>query len=298
MKILLTGGNGFIGSNLRVHFEKNNINYTLLSRDEWMGNDNFTKLDSVINKGDSFIFIHLAGISNVGYCEDNYDECFQVNSYAVEKLLDKLKKDEIKEFIYASSMATYGDSNDKIVSENNNLDGFNKYAESKILGEKFVDSWVKNNNKIATILRIGNCYGSSYDGIVSPRGVLAYIINSILTGSDISLDFHNTSYKSAVKSFINLDDLSSLFLHIIENREKKNNLNIYNAVGDSYISIYDIFRFVVLHHRYNGVLNINFTNKVYNGVGSNDNIKSDYNWKPKSNLHHDILVYLNKGKNL
>lgn len=298
MKILLTGGNGFIGSNLRVHFENKNINYIPLSRDEWMGNDNFTKLDSVINKGDSIIFIHLAGISNVGYCEDNYDDCFQVNSYAVEKLLDKLNRDEIKEFIYASSMATYGDSNDKILSEDSNLDGFNKYAKSKILGEKFVDSWVKNNNKIATILRIGNCYGSSYDGKVYPRGVLYYIINSILTGSEISLDFHNLSYKSAVKSFINLDDLSKLFLHIIEKREKKNNLNIYNAVGDSYISIYDIFRFVVLHHRYNGVININFTNKVYNGVGSNNKVKSDYSWNPKSNLYDDILVYLNKGKNL
>jgi len=221
MKILLTGGNGFIGSNLRTHFEKNNIDYILLSRDEWMGNDNYKKLDSVINKGDSFIFIHLAGISNVSYCEENFDECFYANSYAVEKLLDKLNRDEIKEFIYASSMATYGDSNDDIVTEDKKLEGTNKYAESKILGEKFVVNWADNKNKIATILRIGNCYGSGYDGKVSPRGVLAYIINSVLSGSDISLDFHNLYYKSAVKSFINLEDLSKLFLHIIENREKK-----------------------------------------------------------------------------
>jgi len=295
MKILLTGGGGFIGANLRSHFDKNNIEYILLSRNEWMGKDNFAKLSNILASDDEYIFIHLAGISNIAYCDENYDECFFVNSYAVEKLLEFLDRKKVKEFIYASSMAVYGDIIDN-GSEDNELLGHNNYAKSKILGEKFVESWVKNDNNYATILRIGNCYGATSDGKIYPRGVISYIINSILSNLDITLDFNSSSYKSAEKSFISLDDLSSLFINIYYKKEQKNNLEVYNAVGDFHKSIYDIFRLAILQLNYNGVLKIKFSDQVYNGVGSNTKAKNDLNWYPKSNLDSDIIRYLRSGR--
>ena len=154
-KVLVTGGAGFIGSNLIKELSKKN--YNIISLDNYStGNINnevegvtyinadITKIDSLDTDFD--LCFHLAAQSRVQPSFENPEESFRVNVLGTTKVMEFAKKNNIK-VTYAGSSSKHHDPSDS------------PYAMYKYLGEQVCKLYKKSYNVNVQIARFYNVYG-------------------------------------------------------------------------------------------------------------------------------------------
>ena len=198
MNILITGGAGFIGSNLveKLIFkgynpiildivrEPNNIK-NLNDRFMYYQSDirNKSNLENLFKEYKIDGIIHLAAVSRVIWGQENPNLCFDINTNGTRILFESLKKSNQKPwFIFGSSREVYGESSDLPVCESCKKIPINIYGETKIMGEHIVKEYTKELGLKSVILRFSNVYGNERDILdrVLPRFILA-----ALKGKDI-----------------------------------------------------------------------------------------------------------------
>ena len=181
--ILITGGGGYIGTNLTK--ELLNEGYTVTVIDTfWFGNylekhkklkiikkdiRNISKKD--LNKIDCIM--HLASIANDPAAELDARLTWDVNVLATYKLINLAITQKVKKFIFASS-GVYGIKKEKVV-ENLSLEPVSEYNKSKMIGERVLLSYKKNID--ITILRPATVCG------YSPAMRLDVAINALTFGA-------------------------------------------------------------------------------------------------------------------
>ena len=236
-KILITGGCGYIGTNLVNHLLKQNYKITVIDT-QWFGNYlpknknlkvlkmDIRYLESNILFGHSTV-IHLASISNDPSSDLNPKLAWEVGPLATHNLLELSKKAKIKNFIYASSGSVYGVSNKKRVNELTPKIPLSDYNKQKMVTEKVIESFSKNFRTV--ILRPATVCG------VSPRLRLDVSVN-LLTYQAFKKKEITVLGGKQVRPNIHIDDMISLYDFVLK---KKNLRGIYNA-GFENISILDI----------------------------------------------------------
>ena len=112
-KIIVTGHTGFIGSHLINYLQQKKYQVIGISRNK-LQKTNFNQIKMDINKinekkipGKIFAVIHCAGITDVQYCQNNPDKCFESNVRGTQKMLEFSRSKKCK-FIYLSSSQVYG----------------------------------------------------------------------------------------------------------------------------------------------------------------------------------------------
>ncbi len=165
MKILVTGGTGFIGSNLASHLSKENYDLLITGNEgeqkvegfkgKHLGS-NFMNIDwDSINKID--ILFHQAAINDTTLLDRK--EMFRVNFYAAKELFKKSTEKGCKRIVYASSTAVYGNLPTPY-KEDGLTHPLNPYAESKKLLDDFAMQFADQNPDIVIVgLRYCNVYG-------------------------------------------------------------------------------------------------------------------------------------------
>ena len=179
--IIITGGCGFIGSNLAEKLIKN---YNIIIIDDLsVGNINnikeikkkikFIKAD--INKINSlkypifkniYAFIHLAAKAEIIISNSKEQKYFNDNVSSVMSSLIFCKKNNIKKFIFASSASVYGDSGVRKVKENSHLKPVHFYGFTKQVSENVIKNYSRINNINYTILRFFNVYGKRSNAVI------------------------------------------------------------------------------------------------------------------------------------
>ena len=152
MKILITGGCGYVGSELiKVLLLKSR--YKIVNFDtQWFGNyleNNKNLLNikkDIRNIPDKFfkdidIVIHLANIANDPAVELNPILSWEVNVLTSMKLINQSIKQGVKKFIYASSGSVYGIKKEKKVSEDLELLPISTYNKTKMISERVLMSY-------------------------------------------------------------------------------------------------------------------------------------------------------------
>lgn len=155
--ILITGGAGYIGTELcNFLSQKNNI-YCLDTF--WFGHGLKKKIKKInhdvrnysnkklIRKID--IIIHLAAIANDPSVELNPKLSWEVNVLGTLNMLNLAEKCRVKKFIFASSGSVYGIKKEIKVHENLNLEPISEYNKTKMIAERIVLSFSK---KIKTVI--------------------------------------------------------------------------------------------------------------------------------------------------
>ena len=142
--ILITGGAGYIGTNLTQKLLEKNYNVTVIDT-FWFGNYlKKTKHLKIIKKDIRNIsrkdlknidcVLHLASIANDPAAELNAKLTWDVNVLATYKLITFAVDQKVKKFIFASSGSVYGIKKEK-VTENLSLEPISEYNKSKMIGK-------------------------------------------------------------------------------------------------------------------------------------------------------------------
>lgn len=165
MRILITGGTGFVGSNLVKHFMKENHELIITGFDAEQAlpgfkgkllHPSFIGIDwDAIDKVD--VVFHEAAINNTVLLDEK--EMFRANVESTKVLFTKLYENGCRRFVYATSTAVYGDA-PAPYKEDQTCNPLNPYAVSKIKMEQWIQSFLKQHpDAIAVGLRYCNVYG-------------------------------------------------------------------------------------------------------------------------------------------
>ncbi|KKQ34491.1 MAG: Nucleoside-diphosphate-sugar epimerase [Microgenomates group bacterium GW2011_GWA2_37_6] len=191
-KILVTGGAGFIGSNLIDKIIKDNK--IIVLDDFSIGSEKNLKLSKKsgnlkIIKGDIVnlptvknamsgidIVFHLAALG-VRKSINNPFSVHQVNALGTLNLLFEARKNSVERFIHISSSEVYGSANYVPMDENHPLNPETIYGASKLAGEMYALSYFRTYDLLTMVIRPFNTYGprSHFEGSygeVIPRFVI------------------------------------------------------------------------------------------------------------------------------
>ncbi len=174
MKILVTGGAGFIGSHLVEKLYKKNdiivIDNLSTGRKEnikfFLDKINFVKADiSKIHNIEKFfkgidIVFHLAALADIVPSIQNPIEYYNSNVTGTINVLKCSQKYKIKKFLYAASSSCYGIPTKYPTPESQKLSPQYPYALTKLLGEQLVMHWSKLYKLNSISLRLFNVYGT------------------------------------------------------------------------------------------------------------------------------------------
>lgn len=172
MKVLVTGGAGFIGAHLVKKLLDNNHKVLVFDNLSSIGGILFKNPKSQFIKGDLTrskdikkieswkpeVIYHLAAQSGGESAYLNPKKDYMTNGYGTLNLCKIAKKIKVKHFIYTSSVAVYG-SNHKKINELSAINPDSIYGVSKFAGEMFINQELKNTKIRYTIFRVFNTYG-------------------------------------------------------------------------------------------------------------------------------------------
>jgi len=192
MRILITGGAGFIGSTLARRLIAQNEEVWILDikkepRNLWGIHDGirYVQRDIRDRKTLECIFskridgvIHLAAVSRVIWGEQNPESCADINVNGTRMLLKSIQKSGQKPWIiFGSSREVYGEHKKLPVSEDFRKAPINIYGRTKLYGEGLVKEFINLIGLKCIILRFSNVYGNEFDILdrVIPRFVLSSI---------------------------------------------------------------------------------------------------------------------------
>ncbi len=229
MKILITGGLGYIGYTLIEQLnslassENEIVIYDNLSRNEFsllnahhLNGENIRfvkgdlldnhKLQKEVKKAD--VVIHLAAMVTTPFEDKFFHHFDQVNHWGTANLVSAVEESDVQHFIYLSSISVYG-NNEALVDANTLVNPDSSYGISKYQAEKHVQRLVK---KIPThIIRSGNVYG------YNPAIRLDAVINRFMYEAQFEGRVRINGDGSQYRGFISVFELSHVITSLVQN---------------------------------------------------------------------------------
>lgn len=249
MKILITGGAGFIGSQLGLYLDKKKYDVTLLdnlssgyiynfSRRQKLVN-NFicmdirdSKLVKVMRNID--IVFHIAGFVSLPGCNDDPAQAYSINVAGTANVLEAARRNNVKKFIFASTAALYENEKTLPFSESVFLTPTLIYAQTKKAAEDLCKSYIKMYNMDITLLRLFNVYGPHMD-YRPPSYLISYLIGCLLKNEQPIL--HSTGNQA--RDFVYVTDVAR-FCEIVMTHPKAKN-EIFNVGSGTKLTVQEIF---------------------------------------------------------
>lgn len=153
MKILITGGQGFVGSYFMNHSKYSM--YSLSLREQPIDKIDFTKFDTIIHL--SALVHQMKGAPEIEY--------FKINRDLTIDLATQAKLSGIKHFIFFSTVKVYGEftEGNNVITEDSVCDPKDAYGKSKLEAERLLANLV-DDNFIVSIIRIPLVYGPNVKG--------------------------------------------------------------------------------------------------------------------------------------
>ena len=274
MKILVTGGAGFIGTHTLVELLEAGKDVVVMdnfsnSKPESLervkkitGKDfrfyeadmlNVEQLDKIFDENpDIGAVIHFAGLKAVGESCAQPMRYYTNNISGTLKLLDSMNRHGVKRIVFSSSATVYGMPKEVPIREDFPLKTYNPYGETKLMTERILSDIVKADPEWSTvILRYFNPIGAHSSGLIGedPRGIpnnLFPYITQVGVGKLEKLRIFGNDYPthdgSGVRDYIHVVDLAQAHLKALEYSVDNTGIDYFNiGTGNGY-SVFDMVK--------------------------------------------------------
>lgn len=301
MKIVVTGGAGFIGSNLVDKLVKLKYNVVVIDnlstgniknirhnlkkisffRLDISKEKNKLKLNKIF-KNVNCVY-HLAGLADIVPSIEKPESYFNVNVTGTLNILQASKFNNVKKFIYAASASCYGKSPKLPTNEKNKINTEYPYALTKNLGEKLVLHWEKIYNLDSSSFRFFNVYGPRSRTTGAYGAVFGVFLSQKINNRPLTI----VGNGKQTRDFIHVNDLVNAL--IIAIRRSKSG-EIYNLGSGKETSVNQIAKLI-------GGEKIYIPKRPGEPLRSLADIskaKKDLKWKPKITIDQGVSVLIER----
>lgn len=273
MKILVTGGAGYIGSHTCVELLNEGFEVVVIDN---FSNSKSSSLDAIKKiTGKDFKFyeidyldkdalnkvfeenkidavINFAGFKAVGESVQKTIEYYTNNISGALNLLDVMRKHNVKKFVFSSSATVYGNPEKIPLTEDCKIGGTtNPYGTSKLFIEQILkDIYASDNSWDIIILRYFNPVGAHESGLIGedPKGIpnnlmpyIAKVATKELKELSVFGNDYNTPDGTGVRDYIHVVDLAKGHVLALNKLEKEGKgLFIYNLGTGTGYSVLDL----------------------------------------------------------
>ncbi len=274
MRILVTGGTGFIGSHTCV--ELLNAGYDVVIADNLYNSKAMVvdRIETITGRRPAFYpidvtdrqaltalfekesidaVIHFAGYKAVGESTRKPIEYYHNNLESTLTLCDVMRAHGCKKIVFSSSATVYGDpAFVPITEECPKGITTNPYGETKAMQERILtDIWKADNEWRVMLLRYFNPIGAHESGLIGedPKGIpnnllpyVAQVASGKLEKVHVFGNDYDTPDGTGIRDYIHVVDLARGHVKAIEGMERLEGVNIFNlGTGNGY-SVLDIIR--------------------------------------------------------
>ena len=312
--ILVTGGAGYIGShvvNLLIDKGYNvtvidNLvtgNFNLINKNADFYNTDIAdeiKVNDILQNNEFDIVMHFAGLIRVDESVKEPEKYNEYNYVKAKLFLDNCIKNNLKKIIFSSTASVYGNPKNLKVSESDELNPLNPYAETKLNFENYLKNQSKTNNIKYVILRYFNVAGADEklrSGLISKQSThLIKTASEVAVGKQSELIINGNDYDTPdgtpVRDYIHVSDLADIHLVSAEYLFNNNQSDIFNCGYGKGFSVKEVIE------TYNKFLEKKIKYKIGPKrpgdsklvVANPDKFNKIMNWKPK----FDNLEYILK----
>ena len=295
MKILVTGGAGFIGSHIVEYLVQRGDDVTILDNLNTGKIENLSKVNNDINfvngdireykllerlVSDSDGVFHEAALASVQQSLKMQDEYFAVNVDGTENIL-KLAKEYGFKVVYASSSSVYGNPKQIPIKENDDRDPINPYAQTKLETELLVEKYSKMGVS-AIGLRYFNVFGKRQSKEYA--GVIKLFLDRIQQSKPPKINGDGLQ----VRDFVYIEDVVKANILAMDSNVKHEFLNVGSGLR---VSILDLAQIIIdasglsLKPMYRPAL----AGDVKTSQANITLIKKLLGWQPKTKLENWLI---------
>lgn len=311
MKILLTGGLGYIGSHIANIIGKNaiiidnrinsSLNYKkfLPKAIVYKKDINFNSLSKIFNQNNIKGVIHLAGLKAVNESINHPLKYYKSNIGITIDLLKAMEKYNVQNLIFSSSATVYGNKNKSPLKEEMTVNAINPYGQTKIIIENMISDFASSNKNFhAMSLRYFNPIGADIKAglndnpLEQSQNIMPILTKSIKEKKKFKIfgGDYQTKDGTCVRDYIHIKDLAKAHVLAFRKLKEVNGHKVINLGLGKGASVLEILK---LFEKVNKVVvNYKFVKRRKGDVGISyaDNKKaiSFLKWKPK----HDYIDML------
>ena len=260
MKIVVTGGSGFLGSHVADELSKRGHNVTIFDKkkSKWLSFGQKMLVGNILNskklgaaiKGADVVF-QFAALADIDQALKQPINSVNINILATVKTLELCLKHKVKRFVYASTIYV-----------NSSEGGF--YRCSKKAAEDYIEEYNKISGIDYTILRYGSLYGERSDNTNS----ITHIINKAINTGKITYD----GSKNFIREYIHVLDAARASADILKDKYKNQHIIL---TGMKKIKVHDFLKTLAKILKISK--KIKFLNEKYTGHYT----ISPFSYKPK-----------------
>lgn len=328
MKILITGGAGYIGSHTIIEILEN-TNWEVISIDNYSSSSEKTyqRIEKITGKKVTYYnidltdlsltekvfeentdiagIIHFAAFKSVPESVENPLLYYHNNLNSLINILKCQKKYGITNLIFSSSCSVYGNLDELPVTENTSLNKpESPYAYTKQIGEKIVDDFIKINPTLKAIsLRYFNPVGAHKSGlngevpIARPNNLVPYITQTAIGKLEQLTVFggdYATPDGTCIRDYVHVCDIASAHVKALQklvedkNFEQHSIINLGTGVGVSVLEAIKAFE-KVSNQKLNYKIGPRRAGDVEAIYANNTKAKELINWTPKFNIDEMML---------
>ena len=275
MKVLVTGGTGYIGSHTAVELLNSGYEIVIIDNFSNSKSDVLDKIKLITNKDFKFyegnvcnkdslrkIFnenkidavIHFAGYKAVGESVKKPIMYYRNNIDSTLSLIEVMNEFNCKKIVFSSSATVYGNPTTLPIKEDFPLSTTNPYGSTKLMIENILrDLYISDNDWSIALLRYFNPIGAHVSGLIgeNPKGIpnnlMPYIVkvaNKELDELSIFGNDYDTPDGTGVRDYIHVVDLAKGHIKAIEKILKDKGIDAYNlgtGIGYSVLDLVTTF---------------------------------------------------------
>lgn len=310
--ILVTGGAGYIGSHTVKYLLENDYNVVVVDNlvyghREAVLTKNFEQidladkpaLDKVFKKNKLDAVIHFAAFTYVGESVTTPQKYYWNNVVNTLNLLDTMMENGVKNIVFSSTCATYGNPQYTPIDEKHPQNPINPYGKTKLMMEQIMADYETAYDLKYAALRYFNAAGADVQGelgeVHEPETHLIPLVLKAIKGEIPQITVFGTDYDTAdgtcIRDYIHVEDLADAHMRAVEKlfeTQKSYCINLGTGIGTSVKEIINAAEKVtgkkvpVVY----GERRAGDPAKLY---ASSQKAKEILNWNPKYTDIHEII---------